>query len=122
MEKIATLADYAKIGDSASLAKIGDSVFTITFIEDSDYVQGTNVTKGVKITTKETWDWGEFYKQIPHYKSGHSQEIQQQEAEKWRKQWQVTRPRQMRFEKTIIRKKFLQPSWRVKQVFNLFYF
>lgn len=56
MEKIATLADYATIGDAVSLAKIGNNAFTITFIEDSDYTQGTDVTKGVKITTKETFE------------------------------------------------------------------
>ncbi len=39
-----------------SLAKIDDQVFTITFIEDSDYTQGDEVTKGVKITTKETFE------------------------------------------------------------------
>ena len=38
------------------MAKIGDKAFTITFIEDSDYTQGTEVTKGVKITTKESFD------------------------------------------------------------------
>jgi len=38
------------------LAKIDDKTFTITFIEDSDYTQGDEVTKGVKITTKETFE------------------------------------------------------------------
>jgi len=38
------------------LAKIDDKVFTITFIEDSDYTQGDEVTKGVKITTKEIFE------------------------------------------------------------------
>ena len=38
------------------MAKIDDKAFTITFIEDSDYTQGNEVTKGVKITTKETFD------------------------------------------------------------------
>ncbi len=38
------------------MAKIDDKAFTITFIEDSDYVQGDEVTKGVKITTKETFE------------------------------------------------------------------
>ena len=55
-KEIATLADYATIGDSVSLAKIGDKAFTITFIEDSDYTQGGEVTKGVKITTKESFE------------------------------------------------------------------
>ena len=40
----------------SQLAKIGDKAFTITFIEDSDYTQGDQTTKGVKITTKETFD------------------------------------------------------------------
>ncbi|MCE2506562.1 MAG: hypothetical protein J4F36_08890 [Nitrosopumilaceae archaeon] len=44
------------MGDSVSLAKIGDKAFTITFIEDSDYTQGDLVAKGVKITTKETFE------------------------------------------------------------------
>ncbi len=38
------------------MAKIDNKVFTITFIEDSDYTQGNEVTKGVKITTKETFE------------------------------------------------------------------
>jgi len=38
------------------LAKIGEKSFTIKFIEDSDYTQGSEVTKGVKITTKETFE------------------------------------------------------------------
>ena len=38
------------------MAKIDDRIFTITYIEDSDYVQGNEVTKGVKITTQETFD------------------------------------------------------------------
>ena len=50
------MADYATIGDSVSLAKIDNKAFTITFIEDSNYTQGNEVTKGVKITTKETFD------------------------------------------------------------------
>jgi len=38
------------------LAKIGDKAFTVTFIEDSDYTQDDDVTKGAKITTKETFE------------------------------------------------------------------
>jgi len=38
------------------LAKIDDKPFTIISIEDSDYTQGSEVTKGVKITTKETFE------------------------------------------------------------------
>lgn len=50
------LTDYASKGDSASLAKIGDKPFTVIHIEDSDYENGDEVTKGVKLTTKETFD------------------------------------------------------------------
>lgn len=38
------------------MAKIGEQSFTVTFIEDSDYTQGEEVTQGVKITTKESFD------------------------------------------------------------------
>ncbi|MFQ5476160.1 MAG: hypothetical protein ACE5DT_03925 [Nitrosopumilus sp.] len=38
------------------MAKIGEKAFTIKFIEDSDYTQGDEVTKGVKITTQETFE------------------------------------------------------------------
>ncbi len=38
------------------MAKIDDKAFTISFIEDSHYTQGDQVTKGVKITTKETFE------------------------------------------------------------------
>lgn len=38
------------------MAKIEDKAFTIKFIEDSDYTQGDEVTKGVKITTQETFE------------------------------------------------------------------
>jgi len=38
------------------LAKIGEKPFTITKIEDSDYTQGDETTKGVKITTKEEFE------------------------------------------------------------------
>jgi len=56
VNKIVTLADYTTVGNSVSLAKIDDKTFTITSIEDSDYTQGSEVTKGVKITTKETFE------------------------------------------------------------------
>ena len=49
------LADYKSAGDSVSLAKIDGQKFTITGIEDSDYTEGNDVTKGVKITTKENF-------------------------------------------------------------------
>jgi len=60
------LADFQTIGDSTSLAKIGDKAFTITKVVDSDYTQGDDVTKGVKITTTETFkiegeDWSKFH-------------------------------------------------------------
>jgi len=54
--KIATLADYATLGDSVSLAKLGDTAFTVTHVEDSDYAQGDQVTRGVKVTTREHFD------------------------------------------------------------------
>ncbi len=38
------------------MAKIGEQSFTVTFIEDSDYTQGDEVTKGIKITTKEMFN------------------------------------------------------------------
>ena len=38
------------------MAKIGENPFTIIKIEDSDYTQGEETTKGVKITTKEEFD------------------------------------------------------------------
>ena len=38
------------------MAKLGDKAFTVTHIEDSDYTQDDQVTKGVKITTKEYFD------------------------------------------------------------------
>ncbi|NQV39070.1 MAG: hypothetical protein HQ505_00765 [Nitrosopumilus sp.] len=44
------------MGNSASLAKIGEQSFTITFVEDSNYTQGEEVTQGVKITTKEMFE------------------------------------------------------------------
>ena len=54
-KKIAKLADYQIVGDSASLAKIDGQSFTITQIEDSDYTQGDEITKGVKLTMKESF-------------------------------------------------------------------
>ena len=50
------LADYAKTSDSVSLAKIGEKPFTILQIEDSNYTDGDTVNKGVKITTKESFE------------------------------------------------------------------
>ena len=50
------LADYPIIGDSASLAKLDGKSFTIVHIETSDYTQGDEVSPGVKITTKESYN------------------------------------------------------------------
>lgn len=50
------LSDYAEVGDSVSLAKLDGKPFTIVKIEDSDYTQGEETTKGVKVTTKETFE------------------------------------------------------------------
>jgi len=52
--------------DLSELAKIGDKAFTVIKVEDSDYTQGDEVTKGVKITTKEAFkiegkDWSKFH-------------------------------------------------------------
>ena len=55
MKEIAKLADYQIITNSASLAKIDGQSFTITQIEDSNYTQGDEVTKGVKLTMKESF-------------------------------------------------------------------
>ncbi len=54
--KIATLADYQIMRNSASLSKIGERPFTIIFVEDSNYTQGDSVTPGIKITTKEMFE------------------------------------------------------------------
>ena len=54
-KKIAKLADYQTITNSASLAKIDGQSFTITQIEDSNYTHGDEVTKGVKLTMKENF-------------------------------------------------------------------
>jgi hypothetical protein len=43
------------ISNSVSLAKIDGQSFTITQIEDSNYTQGDEVTKGVKLTMKESF-------------------------------------------------------------------
>jgi len=60
------LADFQTIGDSTSLAKGGDKAFTVIKVEDSDYTQGDEVTKGLKLTTKEKFsidgkDWNKFH-------------------------------------------------------------
>ena len=59
------MSDYETVGDSISLAKIGEKPFTVTFIEDSDYTNGSETTPGVKCTIKETLsdvDGNEFQK------------------------------------------------------------
>ncbi len=62
VQKKMSLSDYAEKGDSVSLAKLGDKEFTMKFIEDSDYTQQDETTKGVKITTVENFDIdGEFH-------------------------------------------------------------
>jgi len=60
------LADFQIVGDSVSLTKIGDKAFTVVKVEDSDYTKGDEVTKGVKITTKEPFSidgksWSKFH-------------------------------------------------------------
>ena len=49
------VSDYATKGDSVSLKELDDEEFTITGVEDSDYTDGDEVKKGVKITTKESF-------------------------------------------------------------------
>ena len=50
------LSDYAtSTSDSVSLACIDGQGFTITKIERNDYTEGDKITKGVKITTKESY-------------------------------------------------------------------
>ena len=50
------ISQYAKAGDSKSLTSIDGKSFTIVKIEDSDYDDNGQVTPGLKITTKETFD------------------------------------------------------------------
>ena len=51
------LATYKSVGDSVSLAKIDGQNFTVIAVEDSDYTQGNDTTPGVKITTKEEFEF-----------------------------------------------------------------
>lgn len=54
---MSSMSDYVSTGDSVSLTKIGDKPFTIIHVEDSDYTnQKGETNKGVKITTKESFD------------------------------------------------------------------
>ena len=50
------IADFESVADSKSLAKLQGQKFTIVKIEDSDYQKGATITKGVKVTTKESFD------------------------------------------------------------------
>lgn len=51
-----TLGDYKQESDSINISEIEDKPFTMTGIERSDYTQeGKEDTKGVKISTVETW-------------------------------------------------------------------
>jgi len=50
------ISQFASSGDSKSLAQIDGKSFTIVKVEDSDYQEGNETTKGVKITTKEKFD------------------------------------------------------------------
>ena len=50
------LADYQTIGDSISLGKIDGQSFTVIKVEDSPYTSGEDITEGIKITTKESFD------------------------------------------------------------------
>lgn len=49
------MSQFDQVSDSVSLAKIEGKSFTIVKIEDSNYEQNGEVTKGVKITTKESF-------------------------------------------------------------------
>lgn len=49
-------SEYAITGDSISLVKIDGKSFTITEVVDSPYDDNGEVTQGIKITTKETFD------------------------------------------------------------------
>ena len=62
---IPKMSQYASTSDSLSLAKIGDKQFTIVALEDSDYEEGDTRTPGVKITTKESFEYeGETYNKL----------------------------------------------------------
>ena len=50
------MSQYKSASDSVSLAKIGGQKFTIVAVEDSNYEEDGNVSQGVKITTKESFD------------------------------------------------------------------
>ena len=50
------MSQFDQVSDSVSLKMIEGKSFTIVKIEDSNYEQNGDVTKGVKITTKEMFD------------------------------------------------------------------
>lgn len=50
------IGEYESVSDSVSLAKLKGQKFTIVKVEDSDYQKGATITKGVKITTLESFD------------------------------------------------------------------
>ena len=50
------ISQYKSVSDSVSLAKLGGQKFTIVKVEDSNYEDHGEVSKGVKITTKESYD------------------------------------------------------------------
>lgn len=51
-----SISEYASKSDSVSLKGIDGKKFTIAAIEDSNYEDDGNVTEGVKITTKESFE------------------------------------------------------------------
>ena len=50
------LSEFASSGDSKSLMQIDGKSFTIVKVEDSDYSEGNDITKGVKITTDKEFE------------------------------------------------------------------
>jgi len=56
METKMKLSQFVSSGDSKSLAQIDGKQFTIVKVEDSNYEEAGETTKGVKITTKESFD------------------------------------------------------------------
>jgi len=50
------LNQFVSSGDSKSLAQIDGKQFTIVKVEDSNYEEAGETTKGVKITTEESFD------------------------------------------------------------------
>lgn len=50
-----SISQYGNIADSVSLAKLAGQRFTIVKVEDSNYENEGTTTKGVKITTEESF-------------------------------------------------------------------